>query len=196
MWVGVHLSDWNTEGKLGQYSLQLRHKQLSFKPPPHPHFPGVCHWKPSPQTRQHLYCCCLPSSSSPWLACNANIYPFFFHRCNVQCCIGASWGLVRRVLSHVLVSTGRDTQRPPPDSIFPLNTELSNPNWQPFMPRIPVRKLRWWWCGGGHYLGVAGKSALVRWIYEAAARGNSSALFPHSALHFLFVSGIVWRLRF
>lgn len=37
--VGVHLSEWNTEGKLGQYSLQLRQKRLSFKSPPHPHFP-------------------------------------------------------------------------------------------------------------------------------------------------------------
>lgn len=37
--VGVHLSEWNTEAKLGQYSLQLRQKRLSFKSPPHPHFP-------------------------------------------------------------------------------------------------------------------------------------------------------------
>lgn len=52
--VGVHLSEWNTDRKLGQYSLQLRQKQLSFKSPPHPHFPGVCHWKPSPQNTAAL----------------------------------------------------------------------------------------------------------------------------------------------
>ncbi len=43
LFVGVHLSERNTEGKLGQYSLQLRQKQLSFKSPPHPHFPGAFH---------------------------------------------------------------------------------------------------------------------------------------------------------
>ena len=48
--VGVHLSEWNTEGKLGQYSLQLRQKQLSFKSPPHPHFPGVCAIENLPRT--------------------------------------------------------------------------------------------------------------------------------------------------
>lgn len=54
MSVGVHLSEWNTEEKLGHYSLQLQHKLLSFKSPPHPHFPSVCHWKPSPQMLQQL----------------------------------------------------------------------------------------------------------------------------------------------
>ena len=67
MWVGVHLSEWNTDGKLGQYSLQLRQKQLSFKSPPHPHFPGVCVCvcvcaaeKPSLQTQQRPHSRLLP----------------------------------------------------------------------------------------------------------------------------------------
>lgn len=55
LFVAVHLSEWNTEAKLGQYSLQLRQRQLSFKSPPHPHFPGMCHWKPSLRARQRLH---------------------------------------------------------------------------------------------------------------------------------------------
>lgn len=45
LFVGVSLSEWNTEGKLGQYSPQLKQRQLSFRSPPHPHIPGACHWK-------------------------------------------------------------------------------------------------------------------------------------------------------
>lgn len=92
----------------------------------------------------------------------------------MQCCVGASWGLVWRVLSQALVSTGRDTQRPPPDSIFP-------PQRWALKSRLTAIHAQNTWAkaeGGGHYLGVAGKSALVRWIYDALAWGNSSALFP------------------
>lgn len=102
----------------------------------------VCHWQTFPlKTQQRLYSR-LPPDISSWLARSANIYPVPSRSRNVKFCIGAGRGLVRRVLSLALISTSMRSQRPPPDSIFPLNTELPNPNWQPFMPRIPGRELR------------------------------------------------------
>lgn len=65
---------------------------------------------------------------------NANTYPLLFPRCYLNSCIGTG------VVHLALVSTGRSTQRPPPDSIFLLSAELPNPNWQPLKPRIPGRK--------------------------------------------------------
>lgn len=139
--MGVHLSEWNTEGKLGQYSTAQAEAALIQITSP-----STFSWcvplktfltnTAVPLQLAHR----LPSPSPRWLACSANIYPFRSIDVMCKCCTGASWSLVRGALSLALVSTGRDTQRPPPDSIFPLNAELPNPNWQPFMPRIPGQK--------------------------------------------------------
>lgn len=60
-------------------------------------------------------CCRLLMSSRSWLACGANIYRFPFCGCvlHSQCIHSA------KCLFQALVSTGRDKQRPPPESVPP-----------------------------------------------------------------------------
>lgn len=205
MWVGVHQSEWNTEGKLGQYSVQLRQKRLTFKSPPHPHFSWcVCHWKPSQQkhssasTPGHR----LTSPISLWLVRKANVNLLLSAMWNpasplLSVLFSASWGLARRALSLAPVSTSRYTQRPPPDSIFPPQ------RWAPKSKLTAIHAQNTWAKaeGGKHYLGVAGKSALVQRIYEASCIRQLISTFP-PILHlvfsppFLAYCRIVRRLRF
>lgn len=158
------MSEWNTEEKLGQYSPQLRQKLLSFKSLPHPHFP-IRNLPNRPERPQK------PVFSSPPPGCTVMWNPGVLSEPGLD---------ERGTVSSARLCQWRCTKTPTRPYFPPQR-------WAPKSKLTAIHAQNTWAKtvvgGGADYLGVAGKSALVRQIFGSRCTNTTHQHFSSHSAH-------------